>query len=56
MGIELERVLVRLRESEGVESASFDEGAAFEVLGALSVVDPRRVTGEGECDRPVPAG
>ncbi|MFF3976922.1 hypothetical protein [Streptomyces sp. NPDC001828] len=47
MGIELERVLARLRESGGAEKVTLDEDAAFEALGALAVVDPRRVKGEG---------
>lgn len=43
MGIELERVLARLAESGGREAVTLKEGAALEVLGALSVVDPKRV-------------
>ncbi|MFB7742530.1 hypothetical protein [Streptomyces sp. NPDC056132] len=48
VGIELERVLARLRESGDVEGVTLDEGAAFDALGALAVVDPRRVRGERE--------
>ncbi|MGW4979803.1 hypothetical protein [Streptomyces mirabilis] len=43
MGIELDRVLARLGESGGAENAILDEEAALGVLGALAVVDPRRV-------------
>ncbi|GAO08735.1 hypothetical protein TPA0598_04_03710 [Streptomyces lydicamycinicus] len=43
MGIELERVLARLKESGGVPNVHLDAGVAREVLGALSVVDPGRV-------------
>ncbi|MFI1100289.1 hypothetical protein [Streptomyces melanogenes] len=53
MGIELERVLARLGESEGVENAVLDEDAAFDVLGALAIVDPGRVRAGGEAGWPV---
>lgn len=43
MGIELERVLARLEESGGASNVHLDGGVAREVLGALSMVDPRRV-------------
>lgn len=46
MGIELDRVLARLEESDGVENVTLDEGAALAALGALAIVDPKRV----DCD------
>ncbi|WP_159073615.1 hypothetical protein [Streptomyces sp. RTd22] len=49
MGIELERVLARLEESDGTENVVMDERVAYEVLGALAVVDPERVGCRTEC-------
>ncbi|MEV4444682.1 hypothetical protein [Streptomyces mirabilis] len=49
MGIELERVLARLREAGGVENAILDDEAALGVLGALAIVDPKRVGCGAEC-------
>ncbi|MFB9466803.1 hypothetical protein [Streptomyces cinereospinus] len=49
MGIELGRVLARLKESEGVENVALDDESAHEVLGALSIVDPKRVERRAEC-------
>lgn len=49
MGIGLERVLARLKESHGVENVILDEKSAHDVLGALSVVDPGRVDCDAEC-------
>ena len=49
MGIELERVLARLKESDGAENVVVDERVAHEVLGALAVVDPKRVGRRVEC-------
>lgn len=49
MGIELERVLARLAESDGREAVVLDEDAALDVLGALSVVDPKRAGRGAEC-------
>ncbi|MEH0588098.1 hypothetical protein QA942_30085 [Streptomyces sp. B21-106] len=46
MGIELGRVLARLEESGGVENVVLDDESAREVLGALSIVDPKRVERE----------
>ncbi|MDQ0601930.1 hypothetical protein QF037_006275 [Streptomyces canus] len=43
MGIELDRVLARLEESGGVENVALDEGTALVALGALAIVDPKRV-------------
>ncbi|TXC99048.1 hypothetical protein [Streptomyces sp. ISID311] len=43
MGIELGRVLARLKESGGVPNVHLDGELAHEVLGALSVVDPEQV-------------
>ncbi|WP_411142348.1 hypothetical protein [Streptomyces sp. x-80] len=48
MGIELERVLARMAESGGAESVTLDEDVALEVLGVLSVVDPKRVGCDAE--------
>ncbi|MEU6475291.1 hypothetical protein ABZ858_00095 [Streptomyces sp. NPDC047017] len=48
MGIELERVMARLAESGGREAVSLDEETALEALGALSIVDPKRVGGINE--------
>ncbi|MEH0430249.1 hypothetical protein QBB34_28840 [Streptomyces stelliscabiei] len=48
MGIELGRVLARLEESGGVENVVLDDESAREVLGALSIVDPKRVEREAE--------
>lgn len=49
VGIELERVLARLAESDGREAVVLDEDAALDVLGALSVVDPKRAGRGAEC-------
>ncbi|MEU3215926.1 hypothetical protein [Streptomyces sp. NPDC006971] len=49
MGIELGRVLARLEESEGVENVALDDESAHEVMGALSIVDPKRVERGAEC-------
>lgn len=43
-------VLARLRESGGVEYAALDERAARGALAALSIVDPKRVDGETDCE------
>ncbi|MFD3618681.1 hypothetical protein ACFWWT_26270 [Streptomyces sp. NPDC058676] len=43
MGIELDRVLARLEESGGTENVILDGEAALGALGALAVVDPKRV-------------
>lgn len=56
MGIELERVLARLGESGGEENVVMDEGVAREVLGALAIVDPKRVDCRSECFGCVAAG
>ncbi|MGM9465419.1 hypothetical protein [Streptomyces murinus] len=56
MGIELERVLARLAESGGREAVYLNESAALEVLGALSIVDPKRVEGDVECLAGIRAG
>lgn len=49
VGIELERVLARLEESDGAENVVMDEGVAHEALGALAVVDSKRVGCRVEC-------
>ncbi|MDH6214070.1 hypothetical protein M2283_001353 [Streptomyces pseudovenezuelae] len=46
MGIELDRVLARLEGSGGVENVVLDDEAALAVLGALAIVDLKRV----DCD------
>ncbi|MFE7129376.1 hypothetical protein ACFVIM_00755 [Streptomyces sp. NPDC057638] len=43
VAVEVERVMARLRESEGAVHASVEEEGALEILGALSIVDPRLV-------------
>jgi hypothetical protein len=43
VGIELDRVLARLEESGGTENVVADDEAALGLLGALAVVDPKRV-------------
>ncbi|MCZ4098263.1 MULTISPECIES: hypothetical protein [unclassified Streptomyces] len=48
MGIELGRVLARLEESGGVENVALNDESAHEVLGALSIVDPKHVGCEAE--------
>ncbi|WSQ09016.1 hypothetical protein OG604_15230 [Streptomyces sp. NBC_01231] len=48
MGIELDRVLARLEESNGVENVILDGKAAHGALGALSIVDPKRVDRDAE--------
>ncbi|MFF1542522.1 hypothetical protein [Streptomyces sp. NPDC058291] len=48
MGIELGRVLARLEESGGAENVALDDESARAVLGALSIVDPKRVEREAE--------
>jgi hypothetical protein len=54
VGIELDRVLARLKESDGAENATLDEEEALRVLGALAIVDPGRV-GWGHCMRAMQA-
>ena len=49
MGIELDRVLARLEESGGMENVILDDEAALGVLGALAIVDPKRVGWDVEC-------
>ncbi|WEH18090.1 hypothetical protein [Streptomyces sp. VNUA24] len=49
MGIELDRVLARLKESGGAENVILDDEAAFAALGALAIVDPTRVGCGVEC-------
>ncbi|MFF0089334.1 hypothetical protein ACFYSF_05135 [Streptomyces canus] len=56
MGIELGRVLARLEESGGVENVALDDESAREALGALSIVDPKRVGREAERLSGVTAG
>ncbi|MFJ4939784.1 hypothetical protein ACIP8U_38825 [Streptomyces pseudovenezuelae] len=43
MGIELDRVLARLEESGGTENAFLDGEAALAALGALAIVDAKRI-------------
>jgi hypothetical protein len=43
VGIELDRVLARLEKSGGAENVILDDEAALGLLGALAVVDPKRV-------------
>jgi hypothetical protein len=43
VGIELDRVLARLEESGGRENVVLDDEAALAALGALAIVDPKRV-------------
>ncbi|MFF7469939.1 hypothetical protein [Streptomyces sp. NPDC008092] len=43
MGIELDRVLARLEESGGTENVVLDDEVALAALGALAIVDPKRV-------------
>ncbi|MFD9390553.1 hypothetical protein ACFWBB_07380 [Streptomyces sp. NPDC060000] len=43
MGIELDGVLARLEESGGTENVILDDEAAFAALGALAIVDAKRV-------------
>ncbi|MCX4761955.1 hypothetical protein OG562_13410 [Streptomyces sp. NBC_01275] len=49
MGIELDRVLARLGESGGAENVLLDDEAALGALGALAIVDPKRVGCDVEC-------
>lgn len=49
MGIELDRVLARLKESGGAENVMLDDEAALGVLGALAIVDAKRVECRVEC-------
>ncbi|MFE1923448.1 hypothetical protein ACFW91_12860 [Streptomyces asoensis] len=56
MGIELGRVLGRVAESGGVENVALDDESAREVLGALSIVDLKRVGCEPESLGRVAAG
>jgi hypothetical protein len=49
VGIELDRVLARLKESNGVENVTLDEGATRDALGALSIVDSKWVDRDVEC-------
>jgi hypothetical protein len=48
VGIELDRVLARLEESGGTENVVLDNEAALGLLGALAVVDPKRVGSDVE--------
>lgn len=50
MGIELDRVLARLEKSGERENVVLGDEAALAVLGALAIVDPKRV---GGCVGPV---
>lgn len=43
MDVELGRVLARLEESGGVPNACLGGESACELLGALAVVDPKKV-------------
>ncbi|WJV48864.1 hypothetical protein [Streptomyces flavofungini] len=43
MHIELGRVLARLEESGGVPNVRLTDGEVVELLGALAVVDPKKV-------------
>ncbi|MER6131866.1 hypothetical protein [Streptomyces sp. NPDC001815] len=43
MGIELDRVLARLRESDGVENVVMGDVVACDALAALAIVDPKWV-------------
>ncbi len=43
MGIDLGRVLARLEESGGAENVILDDEAVLGVLGALAIVDAKRV-------------
>lgn len=43
VGIELDRVLARVEESGGPENVSLDDEAALAALGALAIVDAKRV-------------
>ncbi|WP_172387314.1 hypothetical protein [Streptomyces sp. MNP-20] len=43
MHIELGRVLARLEESGGVPNVRLADGEVVELLGALAVVDPKKV-------------
>lgn len=56
VGIELERVLARLKESGGTENVILDDEAALGALGALAIVDPKRVGCDVECVSGVAAG
>ncbi|MFI7136542.1 hypothetical protein ACIBQ5_01880 [Streptomyces massasporeus] len=56
MGIELNRVLARLEESGGVENVTLDEETALLALGALAIVDPKRVGCGAQCAGEVVAG
>lgn len=49
MGIELDRVLARLEESGGTENAILDGEAALAALGALAIVDAKRIGCGTEC-------
>ncbi|MEW1659771.1 hypothetical protein [Streptomyces sp. NPDC093707] len=56
VGIEVERVLVRLAESGGREYAALDEAATLEAVGALAIVDPARAGCDAESLRGAVAG
>lgn len=43
MEIELDRVLARLEESDGVGNVVLDGELALAVLGGLAIVDPERI-------------
>ncbi len=45
VGIELDRVLARLEKSGERENVVLGDDAALAVLGALAIVDPKRVGG-----------
>lgn len=49
MGIDLGRVLARLEDSGGAENVILDDEAVLGVLGALAIVDPKRVACGVEC-------
>lgn len=49
VGIELNRVLARLEESGGAENVILDDEAALGALGAMAIVDPKRVDCDSEC-------
>ncbi|MER6206595.1 hypothetical protein [Streptomyces sp. NPDC001642] len=45
VGIELDRVLARLEESGDRENVVLGEEVALAALGALAIVDPKRIAG-----------
>ncbi|ELP64989.1 hypothetical protein PV735_31790 [Streptomyces turgidiscabies] len=49
MGIELDRVVALLEESGGAENVILNAEAAIDALGALAIVDPKRVGCGVEC-------